>query len=189
MPAYITGSTTAYVTVELESYPCVGHLQDAQEDVRAVSAEALLPVVGALGSQGRQTGDVLRVLWDALLEVDDLSPSTGRHAPFPVGCTPGGVVLLDGKSIARWTGGSALFSPCLPGGSAVVSLCARLLQAASCSCCCSCKAAQAEGWQGAPSWDRCCSACGPSSGTPSRACAWQLPGSLLPLSPQPASQD
>ena len=59
-----------------------------------MSAEALLPVVGALGSQGRQTGDVLRVLWDALLEVDDLSPSTGRHPPFPVGCTPGGVVLL-----------------------------------------------------------------------------------------------
>ena len=54
-------------------------LQDGQEDVRAVSAEALLPVAGALSTQGRHAGDVSGVLWDVLLKVDDLSPSTGNH--------------------------------------------------------------------------------------------------------------
>lgn len=55
-------------------------LQDSEDDVCAVSAEALLPVAHLLA---RQSGNVIdsltSALWDALLEVDELNPSTGDH--------------------------------------------------------------------------------------------------------------
>ena len=53
-------------------------LQDREDDVRAVSAEALLPVVGLLAQQrGETASDVEDALWELLLDVDDLSVSTG----------------------------------------------------------------------------------------------------------------
>ncbi|BDA40363.1 TATA-binding protein-associated factor 172 [Coccomyxa sp. Obi] len=53
-------------------------LQDSEDDVRAVSAEALLPVADLLASQGGfDIAPLTSALWDALLDVDELSPSTG----------------------------------------------------------------------------------------------------------------
>ncbi|KAK9916950.1 hypothetical protein WJX75_009151 [Coccomyxa subellipsoidea] len=53
-------------------------LQDKEDDVRAVSAEALLPVASLLPSQGEEAvSSLASALWDILLEVDELSPSTG----------------------------------------------------------------------------------------------------------------
>lgn len=51
--------------------------QDRDDDVRAVAAEALLPIAGALGASS-QHGTLSTTLWDLLLDLDDLSPSTGR---------------------------------------------------------------------------------------------------------------
>lgn len=52
--------------------------QDREDDVRAVSAEALLPVVSLLAQQRSQAAsEVEDALWDLLLDVDDLSVSTG----------------------------------------------------------------------------------------------------------------
>ena len=46
--------------------------------MRAVSAEALLPVAALLAGQGDEViASLTSALWDILLEVDDLSPSTG----------------------------------------------------------------------------------------------------------------
>lgn len=53
-------------------------VQDKEDDVRAVSAEALLPVASLLPSQGDDAvSSLASALWDILLEVDELSPSTG----------------------------------------------------------------------------------------------------------------
>ena len=60
--------------------PC--HVQDREDDVRAVSAEALLPVVSLIAQQETEAAsDTESALWDLLLDVDDLSVSTGEHAP------------------------------------------------------------------------------------------------------------
>ena len=45
--------------------------------MRAVAAEALLPVTCALGGSS-QHGTLSATLWDLLLDLDELSPSTGR---------------------------------------------------------------------------------------------------------------
>ncbi len=53
-------------------------LQDSEDDVRAVSADALLPVADLLAGQGGvDTASLTSALWDALLDLDELSPSTG----------------------------------------------------------------------------------------------------------------
>lgn len=53
-------------------------LQDSEDDVRAVSADALLPVANLLASQDQVTiAPLTSALWNALLDVDELSPSTG----------------------------------------------------------------------------------------------------------------
>lgn len=62
-------------SVQLES--C---LQDNSDDVRAVAAEALLPLTEALAAE--PPGDLQHILWDILLEVEELSPSTGRLPHF-----------------------------------------------------------------------------------------------------------
>lgn len=55
-------------------------LQDNEDDVRAVSADALLPVAELLAKQGgKDIAPLISALWDALLDVDDLSPSTGVY--------------------------------------------------------------------------------------------------------------
>lgn len=58
-----------------------GGWQDTDDDVRAVAAEALLPVAGLLAELEHDSlVQQLRArLWDILLDVDDLSPSTGTH--------------------------------------------------------------------------------------------------------------
>ena len=53
--------------------------QDRDDDVRAVAAEALLPIAGALGASG-QHNTLCTTLWDLLLDLDELSPSTGVTA-------------------------------------------------------------------------------------------------------------
>jgi len=46
--------------------------------VRAVAAEALLPVATLLaGQEGKPVQQIRQALWDNLLDVDDLSPSSG----------------------------------------------------------------------------------------------------------------
>ena len=53
--------------------------QDSQEDGRAVSAEALLPVAASLSSHGGPAvQDIQRALWETLDEVDDLSACAGN---------------------------------------------------------------------------------------------------------------
>ncbi|XP_053548913.1 TATA-binding protein-associated factor 172 [Bombina bombina] len=52
-------------------------LQDLDDDVRAVAASSLVPVVDSLVKlQFKQVPFILNTLWDALLELDDLTAST-----------------------------------------------------------------------------------------------------------------
>ncbi|XP_063291293.1 TATA-binding protein-associated factor 172 isoform X1 [Pelobates fuscus] len=52
-------------------------LQDLDDDVRAVAAASLVPVVDSLVKlQFKQVPSILSTLWDALLELDDLTAST-----------------------------------------------------------------------------------------------------------------
>lgn len=53
-------------------------VQDTDDDVRAVAAEALVPVAPTLAQSSREVVAQLRgVLWDILLDLEELSPSTG----------------------------------------------------------------------------------------------------------------
>lgn len=59
---------------------CKAGLEDPDDDVRAVAAEALLPSAAAIVSQNGPTlHSVVMLLWDILLDLDDLSPSTSRY--------------------------------------------------------------------------------------------------------------
>ncbi|XP_028845872.1 TATA-binding protein-associated factor 172 [Denticeps clupeoides] len=52
-------------------------LQDLDDDVRAVAAAALIPVVdGLVQLQLSEVPSIVNILWDALLELDDLTAST-----------------------------------------------------------------------------------------------------------------
>lgn len=52
-------------------------LEDRDDDVRAVAAEALTPAASAVVSfSGQMVNIILMKLWDILLDLDDLSPST-----------------------------------------------------------------------------------------------------------------
>ena len=56
-------------------------LQDKEDDVRAVSADALLSVVSLLAYQCSHAAfEVEDALWDLLLDVDNLSVSTGASS-------------------------------------------------------------------------------------------------------------
>lgn len=58
---------------------CMVGLEDADDDVRAVAAEALTPAAAAIvSSAGEAVTIILLSLWDILLDLDDLSPSTSR---------------------------------------------------------------------------------------------------------------
>jgi hypothetical protein len=53
-------------------------LQDSDDDVQAVAAEALLPVAHLLADDPSEpAAHLLRLLWDSLLVLEDLSPATG----------------------------------------------------------------------------------------------------------------
>ncbi|XP_068640422.1 TATA-binding protein-associated factor BTAF1-like isoform X2 [Aristolochia californica] len=56
---------------------CKTGLEDPDDDVRAVAAEALLPAASAIVSlKGQKLHSIIMLLWDILLDLDDLSPST-----------------------------------------------------------------------------------------------------------------
>ncbi|CAI9108802.1 OLC1v1008493C4 [Oldenlandia corymbosa var. corymbosa] len=56
---------------------CKAGLEDPDDDVRAVAADALLPTASAIVSlKGQILHSIVMLLWDILLDLDDLSPST-----------------------------------------------------------------------------------------------------------------
>lgn len=56
---------------------CKAGLEDPDDDVRAVAADALIPTASAIVSiKGQTLHDIIMLLWDILLDLDDLSPST-----------------------------------------------------------------------------------------------------------------
>lgn len=56
---------------------CKAGLEDPDDDVRAVAADALIPAAAAIVSLNNQTlHSIVMLLWDILLDLDDLSPST-----------------------------------------------------------------------------------------------------------------
>lgn len=58
---------------------CKGGLGDPDDDVRAVAAEALIPTAPFIVRLHPQTlNSIVMLLWDILLDLDDLSPSTSR---------------------------------------------------------------------------------------------------------------
>ncbi|KAF6176650.1 hypothetical protein GIB67_034512 [Kingdonia uniflora] len=58
---------------------CKFGLEDPDDDVRAVAAEALVPAAGAIVSlNGQMLHSIVMLLWDILRDLDDLSPSTSR---------------------------------------------------------------------------------------------------------------
>ncbi|XP_022880908.1 TATA-binding protein-associated factor BTAF1 [Olea europaea var. sylvestris] len=59
---------------------CKTGLEDPDDDVRAVAAEALIPIAAAIVSlKGPILHSIVMLLWDILLDLDDLSPSTSRY--------------------------------------------------------------------------------------------------------------
>lgn len=75
-------------------------LRDRDDDVRAVAAEALLPVAHLLAADASPEGaHALRLLWDTLLTLEDLSPATKGATTLLAAVyscaasTPGGGVL------------------------------------------------------------------------------------------------
>lgn len=59
---------------------CMAGLEDSDDDVRAVAAEALTPAAAAIvaSAGSKNVTAILLSLWDILLDLDDLSPSTSR---------------------------------------------------------------------------------------------------------------
>ncbi|KAL9234087.1 hypothetical protein vseg_008996 [Gypsophila vaccaria] len=56
---------------------CKAGLEDPDDDVRAVAADALIPAASSLVARMDQTLNlIVMLLWDILLDLDDLSPST-----------------------------------------------------------------------------------------------------------------
>ncbi|KAI4324095.1 hypothetical protein L6164_023659 [Bauhinia variegata] len=56
---------------------CKSGLEDPDDDVRAVAADALIPAADAIVAlQGETLHSIVMLLWDILLDLDDLSPST-----------------------------------------------------------------------------------------------------------------
>ncbi|CAJ2655318.1 unnamed protein product [Trifolium pratense] len=56
---------------------CKSGLEDPDDDVRAVAADALIPAAAAIVAlQGQTLHSIVMLLWDILLDLDDLSPST-----------------------------------------------------------------------------------------------------------------
>ncbi|GER39803.1 TATA-binding protein-associated factor BTAF1 [Striga asiatica] len=56
---------------------CKTGLEDPDDDVRAVAAEALIPTSASIVSlKGSTLHSIIMLLWDILLDLDDLSPST-----------------------------------------------------------------------------------------------------------------
>lgn len=59
---------------------CKDGLEDPDDDVRAVAADALIPTASSIVSLKSQIlRSIVMLLWDILLDLDDLSPSTSRY--------------------------------------------------------------------------------------------------------------
>lgn len=59
---------------------CKAGLEDPDDDVRAVAADALIPAADSIVSlRGQTLHSIVMLLWDILLDLDDLSPSTSRY--------------------------------------------------------------------------------------------------------------
>lgn len=59
---------------------CKSGLEDPDDDVRAVAADALIPAAAAIVAlQGQTLHSIVMLLWDIMLDLDDLSPSTSRY--------------------------------------------------------------------------------------------------------------
>ncbi|RVW77249.1 TATA-binding protein-associated factor BTAF1 [Vitis vinifera] len=59
---------------------CKTGLEDPDDDVRAVAADALIPTAASIVSlKGQTLHSIVMLLWDILLDLDDLSPSTSRN--------------------------------------------------------------------------------------------------------------
>jgi len=62
---------------------CKAGLEDPDDDVRAVAAEALIPTAASIVSlDDKMLHSIVMLLWDILLDLDDLSPSTSRYCYF-----------------------------------------------------------------------------------------------------------
>lgn len=60
---------------------CKAGLEDPDDDVRAVAADALIPTASVVVSlSGEMLHSIVMLLWDILLDLDDLSPSTSRYS-------------------------------------------------------------------------------------------------------------
>ncbi len=58
-------------------YYCLKRLQDCDDDVRSIAAGSLLPIADATARvEFRYMPTILSILWDTLLDLDDLSAST-----------------------------------------------------------------------------------------------------------------
>ncbi|KAF9615352.1 hypothetical protein IFM89_023003 [Coptis chinensis] len=58
-------------------HACKSGLEDPDDDVRAVAADALIPAAASIVSlNGQILHTIVMLLWDILLDLDDLSPST-----------------------------------------------------------------------------------------------------------------
>ncbi|KAK0602735.1 hypothetical protein LWI29_036474 [Acer saccharum] len=56
---------------------CKAGLEDPDDDVRAVAADALIPAAASIVAlDGQMLHSIVMLLWDILLDLDDLSPST-----------------------------------------------------------------------------------------------------------------
>ncbi|CAI5942167.1 unnamed protein product [Closterium sp. NIES-64] len=90
---------------------CIRALQDSDDDVRAVAAEALLPAAKTVG-EGVDESDLrqlMRLLWGILSELDDLSPSTSSSSPHrlvapltPPSSLPHQHLQLKGQPAEAW---------------------------------------------------------------------------------------
>lgn len=59
---------------------CKAGLEDPDDDVRAVAAEALIPAASSIVTLDDSVlHSIVKLLWDILLDLDDLSPSTSRY--------------------------------------------------------------------------------------------------------------
>ena len=87
LPAATTGLQVALTKhSNVRYFPVAAHpfeascstLQDSEDDVRAVAADALIPVADAIAQGNRSTlTSLLTTLWNLLLSPEDLSLSTG----------------------------------------------------------------------------------------------------------------
>lgn len=58
---------------------CKAGLEDPDDDVQAVAADALIPAAASIVAlKGQTLHSIVMLLWDILLDLDDLSPSTSR---------------------------------------------------------------------------------------------------------------